>query len=74
MGGVRTGRPEGQLHRATVYRARAQYLIAGDQEVAHTDGFGKGIALYFDGYVAMSHGALCRPILVAFVLGGENRI
>lgn len=47
-----------------------QYLIEGDQEVPYADGFRKRITFYFDCYFAMSHGALCWPILVAFILGG----
>ena len=53
---------------------RRQYLIECDQEVSNTDGFRKGIALEFYRDVPVGHRALCRPILVAFILGDKTKI
>lgn len=55
----RQAHPEGGgLHAFSLREFKAlweQYLIESDQEVPYTDGFRKGVTLYFDRYFSMSH-------------------
>lgn len=56
----------------TALSMTAVYLIERDQEVPYTDGLRERVALDLDRYVSVRHRALCWPILVAFILGGQK--
>lgn len=55
-------------------KSQPWYLFESNQKVSYADCFRQGVTLYFYSYISVSHWALGWPILVAFILGGKNKM